>query len=151
MRRASINQARAGVSGIFRRIQCLIAGLMLVTFCSMEAGCAASKPSLDQPRLRNKLELRLQSALGVMGVGEALGDYIRVSVRMKSEGTDEDLAMLNQFGVAGAFLGSITTLTIEPSKIVEVAALDRVVFIELESKNVPKPTPPPSPAEGMMR
>lgn len=151
MRRASINQAQAGVSGIFRRLQCLTAGLMLVTFCSMEAGCAASAPSLDQPRIRNKLDLRLQSAFGVMGVGEALGDYIRVSVRMKSEGTDEDLAMLNQFGVAGAFLGPVTTLTIEPSKLVEVAALDRVVFIELESTNVPKPTPPPPPAEGMTR
>lgn len=151
MRPASIKRAQTGVSGISTRMQCLTAGLILVSLCLIETGCAAKIPSLDQPRIRNKLELRLQSALGVTGVGEALGDYIRVSVRMKSVGTDEDLAMLNQIGVAGAFLGPVTTLTVEPSKVVEVAALDRVVFIELEAKNVPKPTPPPPPAEGMTR
>ncbi len=120
-------------------------GLVVAVLLIMVAGCAASAPSIDQARIRNKLDLRLQGALGGRNIGETLGEFIQVSVRMKSEGTPEDLSQLALYGVPGQFLGRITTLIIEPSKIIDVAALDRVVFLELAARNVPNPTIPPPP------
>ncbi len=125
-----------------------IHGLVVAALLIMIAGCAASAPSIDQARIRNKLDLRLQGALGGRNIGETLGEFIQVSVRMQSAGTAEDLSQLALYGVPGQFLGSITTLIIEPSKIIDVAALDRVVFLELAVRNVPNPAiPPPPPAD----
>lgn len=122
--------------------------LVVAALLIMVAGCAASAPSLDQARIRNKLDLRLQGALGGRHIGETLGEFIQVSVRMESAGTSEDLSQLALYGVPGQFMGPITTLIIEPSKIIDVAALDRVVFLELAARNVPNPTiPPPPPAD----
>ncbi len=104
-------------------------------------------PSIDQSRIRNKLDLRLQSALGGKIVGEVLGEYIQVSIRMESAGTPEDLDQLTALGVPGEFLGPIITMNIRPSRIVDVAALDRVTFIELAVRNVPNPQIPPLPSE----
>ena len=122
-------------------------GTVLAALLIMTGGCAAGMPSIDQPRIRNKLDLRLQSALGGKNVGEVLGEYIQVSVRMKSEGTQEDLDQLTALGVPGQFLGPIITMILEPSKVVDVAALDRVTFIELAVRNVPNPQIPPPPSE----
>ncbi len=123
-------------------------GLVVAALLIMIAGCAASAPSIDQARIRNKLDLRLQGALGGRNIGETLGEFIQVSVRMQSAGTLEDISQLALYGVPGQFLGSITTLIIEPSKIINVAAIDRVVFLELAARNVPNPTiPPPPPAD----
>ncbi|MFC1499475.1 hypothetical protein ACFL6T_00475 [Candidatus Zixiibacteriota bacterium] len=123
--------------------------LIIAVVLIMVAGCAASAPSLDQARIRNKLDLRLQGALGGRSIGETLGEFIQVSVRMKSEGLPEDLSLLALHGVPGQFLGSVTTLILRPSKIIDVAALSRVAFIELAARNVPNPTipPPPPPAD----
>ncbi len=120
-------------------------GLVVAALLIMVAGCAASAPSIDQARIRNKLDLRLQGALGGRNLGETLGEFIQVSVRMESAGTPEDLSQLALYGVPGQFLGRITTLIIEPSKIIDVAALDRVVFLELSARNVPNPMIPPPP------
>jgi len=124
-------------------------GLVVAVLLIMVAGCAASAPSIDQAQIRNKLDIRLQGALGGMNIGEVLGEFIQVSVRMKSEGTLEDVSQLALYGVPGQFLGRITTLILKPSKVVEVAALDRVVFLELAARNVPRPStlPPPPPSD----
>lgn len=127
------------------------AAILVVSFTLTIAGCAVKKPLLEQPKIKNKLDLRLQSALGGKGMGEEIGDYIRVIVRLKTDGTREDLTILNRYGVATPFLGAVTTMTLEPSKVVQVAALKQVVFIELDSINVPKPVPPPPPAGEMSR
>jgi hypothetical protein len=120
-----------------------------LTLAILAAGCAAGAPSLNQPRIRNKLDLRLQSALGGSAVGETLGEYIRVLVRLESDGTEEDLTLLNQIGTVSPFNGAITTMTVEPSRIIDLAVLERVTFIELQSPNAPKPDlPPPPPAAG---
>ena len=122
-----------------------LSGLVLAALLISIAGCAAKMPSIEQPRIRNKLDLRLQSALGGRNVGEVLGEYIQVSVRMKSAGTREDLEQLTALGVPGAFRGPIITMNIIPAQIVNLAALDRVTFIELAVRNVPNPrVPPPS-------
>ena len=123
--------------------------LIVATLLIMVAGCAASAPSIDQVKIKNKLDLRLQGALGGRHIGEALGEFVQVSVRMESEGTSEDLSQLALYGIPGQFMGRITTLIIEPSKIIHVAALDRVVFIEMTARNVPNPMipPPPPPAD----
>ncbi|GEM_PF-2711593 len=114
-------------------------------------GCAAAAPNLNQPRIRNKLDLRLQNALGGSTVGETLGEYIRVLVKLESDGTDDDLAQLKTIGATSPFTGAITTMTLEPARVIDLAVLDRVVSIELESPNAPKPNlPPPPPAAGDM-
>jgi hypothetical protein len=123
-----------------------IAGLILAALLITIAGCAGRMPSIEQPRIRNKLDLRLQSALGGRNVGEVLGEYIQVSVRLKSAGTQEDLDQLTALGVPGQFRGPIITMNIAPSKIVDLADLDRVTFIELAARNVPNPSIPPSPS-----
>ncbi|MFC1559423.1 hypothetical protein ACFL39_02420 [Gemmatimonadota bacterium] len=112
--------------------------LVVAALLIMVAGCAASAPSIDQEKIRNKLDLRLQGALGGRHIGEALGEFIQVSV-----------SQLALHGVPGQFVGRVTTLIIEPSKVIEVAALDRVVFMEMTARNVPNPTipPPPPPAD----
>ena len=126
-----------------------VLGPALAILLIAAAGCAAKLPSIDRPQIRNKLDLRLQSALGGRNVGEVLGEYIQVSVRMKTEGTPEDVSQLSTLGVPGEFRGRIVTLILEPSKVVDVAALDRVEFIELAARNVPRPTiPPPPPPAG---
>ena len=124
-----------------------VLGMVLAALLIMTAGCAAGMPSINQPKIRNKLDLRLQSALGGKNVGEVLGEYIQVSVRLKSPGTQEDLDQLSALGVPGRFLGPIVTMNIMPSRVVEVAALPRVTFIELAVRNVPNPQIPPSPPE----
>ncbi len=125
--------------------------LLLVIIIGTLSGCAARSPSLDQRHIRSKLDLRLQTALGGKAIGETLGDYIRVLVKLASPGTGEDLSALNRFGTASPFNGAITTMIIEPARIIDIAALDRVVFIELQSPNVPKPNlPPPPPAAGVI-
>jgi len=111
------------------------------------AGCAARAPSIDDANIRKKLDLRLQMALEGRGVGEPLGEYIRVIVRLKETGTDEDRQALSQFGVVGAIIGPVVTLTLKPEHIVQVAALSRVKAIEFDASNVPMPTPPPPPPQ----
>jgi len=119
-------------------------GLLLLV-----AACAAGPPGLKQQRIRNKLDLRLQTALGGSSVGETLGEYIRVLVRLESEGTAEDLTLLNTLGATSPFNGAITTMTLEPARVIDLAALERVAFIELQSPNAPKPDlPPPPPSAG---
>ncbi len=124
-----------------------VLGAVLAALLITTGGCAAKMPSIDQSRIRNKLDLRLQSALGGKIVGEVLGEYIQVSIRMESAGTQEDLDQLTALGVPGEFLGPIITMNIRPSRIVDVAALDRVTFIELAVRNVPNPQIPPLPSE----
>ncbi|MFC1628142.1 hypothetical protein ACFL3H_03385, partial [Gemmatimonadota bacterium] len=54
-----------------------------------------------------------QGALGGRNIGESLGEFIQVSVRLESDGTPEDLSLLSLYGVPGQFIGPITTLIIE--------------------------------------
>ncbi len=49
-----------------------ILGTIVAALLIMTAGCAARMPSIDQPQIRNKLDLRLQGALGGKHVGEVL-------------------------------------------------------------------------------
>ncbi|MCK4772463.1 MAG: hypothetical protein KAT18_06035 [Candidatus Latescibacteria bacterium] len=109
------------------------------------AGCASSAPSIDDSSIRRKLDLRLQMALGGQGLGEELGEYIRVIVRLTGTGTEEDREELGQYGAVGAIIGPVVTLTLKPERVVEVAALPRVKLIEFDARNVPMPTPPPPP------
>lgn len=109
------------------------------------AGCASSAPSLDDSSIRRKLDLRLQMALGGQGLGEELGEYIRIIVRLTGTGTEEDRETLGQYGAVGAIIGPVVTLTLKPERVVEVAALPRVKLIEFDARNVPMPTPPPPP------
>lgn len=122
-----------------------VLGPVLALLLLAGAGCAAKIPSIDQARIRDKLDLRLQSALGGRNMGEVLGEYIQVSVRMKKLPTDEDMSQLATWGVPGESRGPIVTLILEPSKVVEVAALDQVDYIELAARNAPAPTIPPQP------
>ena len=111
------------------------------------AGCAARAPRIEDANIRRKLDLRLQMALEGSGVGESLGEYIRVIIRLKETGTDEDRQALSQFGAVGAMLGPVVTLTLKPEYVVQVAALPRVKAIEFDANNVPMPTPPPPPPQ----
>jgi hypothetical protein len=75
-------------------------------------------------------------------VGEPLGEYIRVLVRLSDSGTDEDREALNLIGTVGSMVGPVVTLTLKPEQVVQVAALDRVKSIEYDARNVPTPIPP---------
>lgn len=107
------------------------------------SGCASGAPSLDDPGIAKKLDLRLRTALQGSGWSESLGAYIRVAVRMKRKETEEDRQALEAIGHVGAWLGKIVTLTLSPQKVVELATLPQVEYIELETPNVPMPVPPP--------
>lgn len=78
-------------------------------------------------------------------MGEELGEYIRVIVRLTGTGTEEDREELGQYGAVGAIIGPVVTLTLKPERVVEVAALPCVKLIEFDARNVPMPTPPPPP------
>ncbi|MFO7767344.1 MAG: hypothetical protein R6W82_00045 [bacterium] len=107
------------------------------------AGCAAPRPSLDDPQVRSKLDGRLRMALSGQGPGEPLGEYIRVSVRLDHDGTDEDRERLSRWAVVGSMIGPVATLTLRPERVVDVAVLPDVVHVELEHRDAPTPSEPP--------
>ncbi len=117
--------------------------LLLAGCCLLVLASACSRgPSVNQPGIARKMDLRLRLALG--GQSENPGDWIRVTVRLKSDPLPEDRPMLARYGHVGAILGPIATLTIRPERVIPLAQEKRVFFIELESFNVPNPEPPPS-------
>lgn len=131
-------------SSLFGRVSPGLVGILIPVLLGLIViGCASSAPSIDDRAIRRKLDLRLQMALGGHGVGEPLGEYMRVIVRLNGAGTDEDREMLGQFGSVGSIVGPIVTLTLKPGRVVEVAALSRVRLVEFDAGNVPMPSPPP--------
>jgi len=117
--------------------------LLLAGCCLLLLASACSHgPRVDEPGIARKMDLRLRLALG--GQSESPGDWIRVTVRLTSDPLPEDRPMLARYGHVGAILGPIATLTIRPDRVVPLAQEKRVLFIELESFNVPNPEPPPS-------
>ena len=117
----------------------IAAVLMFMTF-----GCASSAPGLDDPDIRNKLDIRLQMALEDQGAGEPLGEYMRILVHLVDSGTIKDRETLSMIGSVGSMIGPIVTLILKPELVVEVAALERVKSIEFDALNVPMTIPPPS-------
>jgi hypothetical protein len=119
--------------------RCLLPALC----CLLVAASACSRgPRVNEPGIARKMDLRLRLALD--GQTEDPGDWIRVTVRLTSDPLPEDRSMLASYGHVGAVLGPIATLTIRPERVVPLAGEKRVLFIELESFNVPNPEPPPS-------
>ena len=119
--------------------------VLMAVLVLMATGCASSVPRIDDKGIKRKFDLRLQMALGGHLTGEPLGEYVRVTIRMRSSINDEDRQELDTFGTIGAVIGPVVTLTIRPERLVHVAALTRVVFIEFDAGNVPMPIPPHEP------
>ena len=115
---------------------------LILIFVFMALGCAASAPDIENKTIQRKFDLRLRMALGGHGTGEPLGDYVRVNIRMRSSVTDEDRQELGRFGTIGSVTGPVVTMTLRPERLVQVAALSRVRFIEFDAGNVPMPIPP---------
>lgn len=105
-------------------------------------GCAAGPPSIQDPSISRKLDLRLRMALQGKGWSEELGSYVRVIVRMSGKETPEDRQALEGVGVIGSYLGNIVTLTLAPDRIPDLARLPAVEYVELDTPNVPMPIPP---------
>ncbi len=121
----------------------ILIGLSLLAFIvSLAIGCAAGTPSIEDEIIKRKFDLRLRMALGGYGTGEPLGDHVRVNIHMRRSVTDEDRQELGRFGTIGSVIGPIVTLTLRPERLVQVAALSRVRFIEFDAGNVPMPIPP---------
>ena len=119
--------------------------VLMAVIVLMATGCASSTPGINDEGIKRKFDLRLQMALGGHLTGEPLGEYVRVIIRMKSSVNDEDRQELDSFGIIGSVIGPIVTLTIRPERLVHVAALSRVTFIEFDAGNVPMPIPPHEP------
>ena len=119
--------------------------VLVAVIVLMAAGCASSAPSIEDDGIKRKFDLRLQMALGGHLTGEPLGEFVRVNIRMRSSLNDEDREELDRFGTIGAVIGPVVTLTIRPERLVHVAALSRVAFIEFDAGNVPMPIPPHEP------
>ncbi len=117
-------------------------GLVAMLFM-LASACASGPPSVTDPAIAQKLDLRLRTALSKTGWSEDLGDYIRVVVRMTRKETPDDRLALEAIGRVGSYLGSIVTMTLAPGRVVDLAALSKVEFVELEMPNVPMPPPPP--------
>ena len=116
--------------------------VLVAVIVLMAAGCASSAPSIEDDGIKRKFDLRLQMALGGHLTGEPLGEFVRVNIRMRSSLNDEDREELDRFGIIGSVIGPVVTLTIRPERLVQVAALSRVAFIEFDAGNVPMPIPP---------
>ena len=116
--------------------------VLMAVIVLMATGCASSAPGIEDKGIKRKFDLRLQMALGGHLTGEPLGEYVRVNIRMRNSVTDEDRQELDMFGTIGAVIGPVVTLTIRPERLVQVAAISRVVFIEFDAGNVPMPIPP---------
>ncbi len=116
--------------------------VLMAVIVLMATACASSAPSIDDNKIKRKFDLRLLMALGGHLTGEPLGEYVRVNIRMRSSINDEDRQELGTFGTIGAVIGPVVTLTIRPERLVHVAALSRVAFIEFDAGNVPMPIPP---------
>lgn len=114
----------------------------LLFFFALSA-CAGSRPSLEDPQIRSKLDGSLRMALSGKGPGEPLGEYIRVSVRFDHDATVEDRGRLGRYAVVGSVIGPVATLTLQPERVVEVAALPDVIAVELEHRDAPTPSEPP--------
>lgn len=119
--------------------------VLMAVIVLMATACASSAPTIEDRGIKRKFDLRLQMALGGHLTGEPLGEYVRVTIRMRSSINDEDRQELDMFGTIGAVIGPFVTLTIRPERLVHVAALSRVVFIEFDAGNVPMPIPPHEP------
>lgn len=119
--------------------------VLMAVIVLMATGCASSVPSIEDRGILRKFDLRLQMALGGHLTGEPLGEYVRVTIRMRSSINDEDRQELDTFGTIGAVIGPFVTLTIRPERLVHVAALSQVTFIEFDAGNVPMPIPPHEP------
>jgi len=120
--------------------------VLVAVMVLMAAGCAASVPNIEDNGIKRKFDLRLQMALGGHLTGEPLGEYVRVIIRMRSSVTDEDRQELDMFGTIGSAIGPVVTFIVRPERLVQVAALSRVFFIEFDAGNVPMPIPPLEPA-----
>jgi hypothetical protein len=119
--------------------------VLMAVIVFMATGCASSAPGIEDKGIKRKFDLRLQMALGGHLTGEPLGEYVRVIIRMRSSVNDEDRQELDSFGTIGSVIGPVVTLTIRPERLVQVAALSRVTFIEFDAGNVPMPIPPHEP------
>lgn len=117
---------------------------VLVGFCFLVTVCAPGPRGLDDPKVHSKLDARLRMALSGEGVVKQTGDWLRVIVRLEGSVDPAHREWLEKIGRIGSARGSIATLTLRKDRLVPLARDERVVFIELESVNVPAPEDPPA-------
>ena len=119
------------------------AGILIFALVTLAAACAGGQPSVDDPEISRKIDLRLRTALSQAGWSEELGEYVRVIVRMDRDDNPEDRQAISELGAIGSWSGRILTLTIAPDRVVSLASQRHVEFVELSMRNVPMPVPPP--------
>ena len=119
------------------------AGILIIALVTLTTACAGGQPSVDDPRISRKIDLRLRTALSQAGWSEELGEYVRVIVRMNRDDNPEDRQAISELGAIGSWSGQILTLTIAPDRVVSLASHRHVEYVELSMRNVPMPVPPP--------
>ena len=106
------------------------------------SGCASGPPTLEQGRVKEKLDLRLTEAFfGEEGMIE-LGSFIRVVVRTREIITPAVEETLSVYGELIQAMNRFVTVTTTPDRIPWIAALKQVEAIELDLADAAPPRRP---------
>ncbi|MFO7769602.1 MAG: hypothetical protein R6W82_11695 [bacterium] len=118
-----------------------LASTALLTALLISA-CAPGPPTLEQGRVKGKLDLALKQAFFGEEQTVELGEYVRVVVRTREVITPEDIERISAYGQLQQALDRFVTVTTAPDRIPWIAALKQVEAIELDLADAPPPREP---------
>lgn len=117
----------------------VLLGALLLT------ACASGPPSVEQGRVKNKLDLRLRQAFYAEEQLIELGEFVRVVVRTREVITPDFEEAISAYGEPLQALDRFVAVVTTPDRIPWIAVMEEVTFIELDladSAPPKRPLPP---------